>query len=556
MKNVTIFDPAGNNNGRLDPGETANINIKIKNLGSSGAMNVLGELSTSDSYITLNTSDPQPYGNISAAENASVNFEVVISDAATAGHSADFQFQYTADFDIIGTDSFTSVIGQNPVLIVDLDGNNNSADKIQDAISALGVSSDLETSIPDNLELYASMFVCLGIYADNHVLTSTEGQKLADFLDGGGMLYMEGGDTWYYDASTPVHGMFGINGTSDGIGDLDAILGQNNTITEGMSFLYNGQNAWIDKLEATGNGEVILLNSSPSYATGIMNDAGNYKTIGASHEFGGLLANKYSEMMQAYIEYLGLLQTISVNFKDDNSVPVTGESVQFTSTVSGNPDSYSWTFEGGTPATSTDENPIVIYDTPGDYDVSLTITSGDISKTETKQNYITVLEPLQSQFISIPAGWSGISSCLVPESTDLNVLLQEVMSDVVMLQDMNGVYYPQMGMNTIGQWDNLQGYKIKVANDISLNVSGWETQSNQLELTAGWNLIPVISECDVQVEKLFYEVPDALILVKEIAGAEIYWPSMNINTLGYLQPGKAYFVRVNEDCTVTFMECE
>ena len=266
MENVTILDPGGNNNGRLDPGETANFVISIENSGSSGAMNVLGELTTTDSYITINTIDPQVFGNITPGNDASASFEVFVAAATPAGHSAEFQFQYTADHGISGSDNFTSIVGQNPVLIIDLDGNNNSANEIEAAINSLGISSDFETSIPNNLELYASVFVCLGIYADNHVLTSTEGQKLADFLNDGGMLYMEGGDTWYYDASTSVHGMFGINGTSDGTGDLVSILGQNNTITEGMNFGYTGQNAWIDKLEATGNGEVILQNSSPSYA--------------------------------------------------------------------------------------------------------------------------------------------------------------------------------------------------------------------------------------------------------------------------------------------------
>lgn len=35
---------------------------------------------------------------------------------------------------------------------------------------------------------------------------------------------------------------------------------------------------------------------------------------------------------------------------------------------------YAWTFPGGIPATSTDQNPTVCYDTPGDYNVTLTVT--------------------------------------------------------------------------------------------------------------------------------------------------------------------------------------
>lgn len=56
-----------------------------------------------------------------------------------------------------------------------------------------------------------------------------------------------------------------------------------------------------------------------------------------------------------------------------------GESIDFTSTSFGqNIVSYEWTFEGGEPATSTDENPEnITYNETGVFDVSLTITNGD-----------------------------------------------------------------------------------------------------------------------------------------------------------------------------------
>lgn len=38
--------------------------------------------------------------------------------------------------------------------------------------------------------------------------------------------------------------------------------------------------------------------------------------------------------------------------------------------------SYTWYFPGGTPATSTDQNPVVCYDTPGEHDVALVVDNG------------------------------------------------------------------------------------------------------------------------------------------------------------------------------------
>ena len=65
--------------------------------------------------------------------------------------------------------------------------------------------------------------------------------------------------------------------------------------------------------------------------------------------------------------------------------------VSFTDNSSGTVTSWNWTFEGGTPSTSTDQNPVVQYDTPGIYDVSLTVSSSAGSDTQTQLDYVEVL---------------------------------------------------------------------------------------------------------------------------------------------------------------------
>lgn len=67
-----------------------------------------------------------------------------------------------------------------------------------------------------------------------------------------------------------------------------------------------------------------------------------------------------------------------------------GDSVNFTDTSTNNPTAWSWTFTGGTPATSTVQNPSVTYNTAGIYAVELTATNAGGSDTETKNGYITV----------------------------------------------------------------------------------------------------------------------------------------------------------------------
>ena len=74
-----------------------------------------------------------------------------------------------------------------------------------------------------------------------------------------------------------------------------------------------------------------------------------------------------------------------------------GNAVNFTNTSTGYQATRTWTFEGGNPATSTEENPRVIYSTPGTYRVSLTVTNACGENTKEEATYITVTEPQQGE---------------------------------------------------------------------------------------------------------------------------------------------------------------
>lgn len=69
-----------------------------------------------------------------------------------------------------------------------------------------------------------------------------------------------------------------------------------------------------------------------------------------------------------------------------------GGSVSFTDlTTGGTPTSWSWTFGGGgTPNTSSAQNPTIVFNTPGTYDVQLIVSDGSTSDTMFKTNYIVV----------------------------------------------------------------------------------------------------------------------------------------------------------------------
>ncbi|MBP6871888.1 MAG: T9SS type A sorting domain-containing protein [Bacteroidales bacterium] len=310
MAGYTIDDASGNGNGRLDPGETALLQIGAVNDGSSGAFNVEGTLTCDNEFVTINGATVT-YGDIDAGASVMQSFEVVISPDADAGTAAQFIFDLAGDMNITGQDDIIEYVGQIPVLLLDWDGNNNSADDMELCFANLEVGYDKMDVIPEERNLYTSIFVCLGTYDNNHVLSAEEGELLAEYLDNGGNLYMEGADTWYYDPQftpTPLHAMFNILGVEDGADDLEQLIGQPGSIVEDMFFGYNGENSYMDHIDAIPPAQVMFMNEAPSYGTMVSYDGGTYRTVGSSFEFGGLVDGDMTkdDLMIRILDFFGV----------------------------------------------------------------------------------------------------------------------------------------------------------------------------------------------------------------------------------------------------------
>jgi hypothetical protein len=290
MEGYSIDDATGNNNGRLDPGETVLISMTAMNAGSSDAYTVDGSLISANPNVEV-TVGPINYGDLESGEAGTQSFTAVVNESTPTGEAVQFTFYMVSSGEITGQGEFVEYIGQIPVLLLDWDANQNSPDAIVECLTNLEVEFDRMTTFPEDINLYASVFVCLGTYDQNHVLTEQEGQVLADYLNAGGNLFMEGADTWFYDPQftpTPLHEMFNITGIEDGGSDLTTLDGQAGTIVEGMSYAYSGDNSYIDHIEPIAPAQMMFINTAPSFGAGVSYDAGTYRTVGFSFEFGGL----------------------------------------------------------------------------------------------------------------------------------------------------------------------------------------------------------------------------------------------------------------------------
>lgn len=106
----------------------------------------------------------------------------------------------------------------------------------------------------------------------------------------------------------------------------------------------------------------------------------------------------------------------SIDFEASQTGVCAGSTVTYTPNTTNGISSYSWSFPGGLPATSSATNPTVTYNTPGTHNATLVVTSSanGTTYTEAKTAYITVNSgtstslPISEGFVNagIPSGWT------------------------------------------------------------------------------------------------------------------------------------------------------
>jgi len=165
------------------------------------------------------------------------------------------------------------------------------------------------------------------------------------------------------------------------------------------------------------------------------------------------------------------------------------------------------------------------------------------------------IQALYFQNIPLFTGWNSISSYLVPSNPDVENIFAPHADQLIIIKNLTSLYWPYAGVNTIGNWDNMSGYAIKVSDDIDLKMGGVAFSQKEITLSAGWHYLPVMSSCPVNATELFAPVADKITLVQDIIGTKVWWPEMGIYTLQTLLTGKAYKIRTTGEVTLTFPEC-
>ncbi|MDD2412175.1 MAG: PKD domain-containing protein, partial [Bacteroidales bacterium] len=149
----------------------------------------------------------------------------------------------------------------------------------------------------------------------------------------------------------------------------------------------------------------------------IYNTPGVYNvTLVATNAFGS-----DTELKTGYITVNAAGTEPVANFTANQTTINAGSSVNFTDLSTNTPTSWVWIFEGGTPASSTSQNPSnIIYNTPGVYNVTLVATNAFGSDTELKTGYIIVTLSGNAPVVDFTATNTNISVGSTINFTDLS----------------------------------------------------------------------------------------------------------------------------------------
>jgi len=159
---------------------------------------------------------------------------------------------------------------------------------------------------------------------------------------------------------------------------------------------------------------------------------------------------------------------------------------------------------------------------------------------------ITALSNTMSQDIPLTEGWNLISTYIVPDYPSMGDVLAPVVGDLFLAKDEIGsVFWPAYNLNNIGDHTVGKAYKVKMTADATLQVRGAIANAADypLSLNEGWSYLGYLRKEAADISVVMESIEEDVLLIKDGTG-NVYWPEFNVNTIGNMEPGKGYQVRM------------
>jgi hypothetical protein len=194
-----------------------------------------------------------------------------------------------------------------------------------------------------------------------------------------------------------------------------------------------------------------------------------------------------------------------------------------------------------------------------EYDAVAVYNSGFASQEFYVANGLSGIESLsvvltQSQTLNLIQGWDIISTYIDPDQPNLNMVFAPIVSQVIIVKNGGGsIYWPQWGLNSIGNMTIGDGYQIKMLSAQTLDIVGSVVtpELSPLVVAEGWSIIGYIRQSPAALEVCMSTISSNIIIMKNGAGA-IYWPVWGINAIGNMIPGKGYQIKTSASSVLIY----
>ena len=133
-------------------------------------------------------------------------------------------------------------------------------------------------------------------------------------------------------------------------------------------------------------------------------------------------------------------------------------------------------------------------------------------------------------------------------------VFSEIAQNITIVKNGDGLFcVPSYQINSIGNWNIADGYQVYATAPCILSVTGNQVipENTPLFLSPNWNLISYLRTSPMEVETALANISQNIVLVKDNSGG-LYIPQYNINTLGELIPGRAYWIYLNQPVILTY----
>ncbi len=245
---------SGDGDGWLDPGETAELVVTIRNgILAEPKMGVSAALSTSSDLITI-TSAAATGGDLDGHQTGTLDppFALTLDAGMPVGETVWFYLELGAEGAASVIDSFSLVVGDVPILLVDDDSGSVADPFFRSALDALGLGYrvwDTESFGAPPAEMLARYPLAVWITGIDGSLSQAEQSALLSYTAGGGGLLASGQDIgWFmndYQGADPGDQAFYENVLKaiylmddSGYRHLDGIAGD--PIADGLAFDLGG----------------------------------------------------------------------------------------------------------------------------------------------------------------------------------------------------------------------------------------------------------------------------------------------------------------------------